>query len=237
MTRTKVTRCLVVDDDPMSRALLEEYVSRHEALELADSCADAVEAANRLRRKDVDLILLDIEMPEMSGIELAKDLGPETRVILVSGKSEYAVTAFDIEVVDYLLKPVSYGRFLRAIRRSLHRPDTEVTDPGASERGKYVFVKSDGKLVKVVLDSIQWIEAQGDYVLIHEEGRRIMMHGTMSKLAKKLPSDAFSRVHRSYIVRLDCIDDIEDSSVVIGRTVIPIGASYRQDFLNRLETL
>lgn len=237
MTHKNTIRCLVVDDDPMSRALIEEYVDRHDALELAAACSDAVQASNRLQQKDVDLIFLDVEMPQMSGLELAKDVGKETRIILISGKPEYAVAAFDIEVVDYLLKPVSYARFLRSVRRALHDSEAGHAEIGASEASGYVFVKSDGKLVKVHLDSIQWIEAQGDYVLIYENGRRIMMHSTMNKLSEKLPSNSFSRVHRSYIVRLDCIDDIEDSNLVIGRTVIPIGASYRQEFMNRLETL
>ena len=236
MTKSATLSCLVVDDDPMSRTLLEEYVARHDSLRLIGSCVDAVEASNVLRRTDADIILLDIEMPAMSGIELARTIHEPTKVILVSGKTDYAVDAFDVDVTDYLLKPVSYARFLRAVRRAVHAFEAEAKAPAMAATAS-VFVRSEGKLVKIALSSVHWLEAQGDYVLINMTDRRLMTHATMKALADKLPSSEFVRVHRSYIVRLDSIDDVEDSSLVIGRTVIPIGASYRQAFMEQLEML
>lgn len=227
-------RCLVVDDDPVSRALVEHFVQEHPALTLVDSCESAIQAVNSLSRETIDVIFLDIEMPEMTGLELIQSLDHRPQIILITGKQEYAVEAFDVNVVDYLLKPVSYARFIKAVSR-LELPTP--LEPGTENTHDSVFVKTGGRLVQVDLNSLFWIEAQGDYALMHAGGEDLLVHGTMKKFAQKLPENDFLRVHRSYIVRVDKIEDIEDASLVIGRKLIPIGASYRDQLLKRIKML
>ena len=235
--------CLVADDDPIARALVERFVERHDALTLVATCTDAVEATNTLARlraagEPVDLAFLDVEMPEMTGLELAEALGAglseaRPQVVLITSKEEYAREAFDAEVTDYLVKPPTYGRFVKAVERALARADSAgetADDPDT------LFVKSDGRLVRLDLREVAWVEAQKDYVLFHTDERDHLVHVTMKALAERLP-DAFVRVHRSYFVRVDRIGDVEDTSLVVGRKVIPIGATYRKPLLGRLNTL
>ena len=235
--------CLVVDDDPIARALVERFVERHDALTLVGVCADAVEATNTLARlraagEPVELAFLDVEMPEMTGLELAEALGAgpaatRPQVVLITSKEEYARGAFDAEVTDYLIKPPTYGRFVKAVERALARSASASEPDGDPDT---LFVKADGRLVRLDLREVAWVEAQKDYVLFHTDERDHLVHVTMKALAERLPS-AYVRVHRSYFVRLDRIGDVEDSSLVVGRKVIPVGATYRKPLLDRLNTL
>jgi DNA-binding LytR/AlgR family response regulator len=235
--------CLVVDDDPMAREVMERYVDRHDRLTLAGTAGEAETAAEELRGKDVDLLVLDIQMPGMSGIEFA-DLDvlhggddEDTQVIFVTANEDYALEAFSVDATDYLVKPVRFGRFDTAIQRVMRRRQATEEDDGPEEvTGDTVFVKVEGRYIRLHLRDIQWIEAQGDYMLLQTEGRRYLIHSTMKTLEQKLP-DTFARVHRSYIVRIDQIKDIEDTTLVIDGKVIPIGASYREDLMSQLDTL
>ncbi len=227
-------RCLIVDDDALSRTVIEHFVAQHETLTLAGTCESAIEAANVMRKTEVDLLFLDVEMPGMTGLELLKSMEDRPQVVLVTAKEEYAIEAFDVDVTDYLLKPVSYARFLKAVQRA--QKAFTPTREEATEND-YVFVKADGRLIKLLLREIRWIEAQGDYMLIHAADQRYMVHGTMKSMEKKLPTNDFARVHRSYIVRIDQIEDIEDATIVIGRDVVPIGGSYKRRLLKRLRTI
>lgn len=229
-------RCLVVDDDEMSRTVLEHFVGQHDALTLVGSCESAIEAVNVLRTETIDLAFLDVEMPMMSGLDLVKSLDQRPQIILVTAKQDYAIEAFDVEVTDYILKPLTYARFLKSVQRAQRNLEPAPAE-AASEEPEYVFIKAEGRLVKLQLDAVRWIEAQGDYVMIHTQDQKYMVHSTMKGMQNKLPSSAFARVHRSYIVRLDQIADIEDTTLVIGRQVIPIGASYRKKLLAQLNTL
>lgn len=228
-------KCIVVDDDPMARMLIEHYISQVEDLQLLASCSSAIEAANELKKQPTELLFLDVEMPEMTGLEFVESLDKRPQVILVSAKEEYAVEAFEIEVTDYLVKPVKYARFLKAVQRAQSR--AQATKEVPAPENDYVFIKTDGRLVKLALAEIQWIEAQGDYVKIHTAKENYIVHGTIKGFGEKLPESAFSRVHRSYIVRIDQIVDIADASIVIGRAVIPIGASFKEALMKRLKTL
>jgi DNA-binding LytR/AlgR family response regulator len=257
-------RCLIADDDPSSQALISSYVDRHANLETMAVCADGIEAANAIREKDVDLLLLDVEMPDMSGLELVESLNDPPAVVIVSGHEEYAIDAFDVAVTDYLVKPVRYARFLRAIDRVLAwagHPDPEgegasaatsgdgtsasgVPDVNAGEPSKpklvgsdHVFVKDGRRFIRVALPDIQWIEAQGDYMLIRTGDDRYMVNTTMKTLEDKLPADQFLRIHRSYLVRIDQVKDIEDTTLVVDGTMLPIGPSYREDLIDHIRTL
>ncbi len=226
-------RCLVVDDEALSRAFMEHFISKHDALELVGSSESAVDAANVLKSQTVDILFLDIEMPEMTGLELIESLSIRPQIILVTAKEDYALEAFNVDVTDYLLKPVKYGRFLRAIERA----ERQAKLLREGHEPEHVFIKTEGRLVKLDLKSIRWIEAQGDYVRISAQNKRYMVHSTMKGMLKRLPRDAFARVHRSYIVRMDQIEDIADATIVIERKVIPIGSSYRDDLLGQLKML
>lgn len=229
-------RCILVDDDAMARMLMEHYITQVADLELVEICTSAIEAANVLKKQSVDLIFLDVEMPEMTGLEFIQSLEKRPQIILVSAKEEYAVEAFDVEVTDYLVKPVKYARFLKAVQRAQTRNLAAQAAP-ASPGSDFVFIKTEGRLVKLALTDIQWIEAQGDYVRIYTPKENYVVHGTIKGFEEKLPPKAFVRVHRSYIVRIDQIVDIADSSIVIERSVIPIGASFKDMLLKKLKTL
>ncbi len=226
-------RCLVVDDEALSRAFMEHFIARHDALELVGSCESAIEAANLMKREAVDLIFLDVEMPEMSGMELIESLTNRPQIVLVTAKEEYAVEAFDVDVADYLLKPVKYARFLKAVERA----ERQARLARATAASECVFIKTEGRLVKLDLTLVRWIEAQGDYVMIHTDDKRYLVHSTMKGMQDRLPARDFARVHRSYIVRLDRIADIANASIVIDRSVIPIGASFKEELFTRLKLL
>lgn len=220
-------RCLVVDDDPVARTVLERFIARREGLELTGSIDNPVDAANLIDHGEIDILFLDVMMPEMTGLELIRSLASAPRVILVSAHPDFAVDAFDAEVVDFIVKPVSWPRFLRAVERAA-RIGADEQKPNA------LFARADGRLVKIDLAAVQWCEAQGDYVMIHSKESSLLASTSMRKLEEELPKRDFARVHRSYIVRLDQIDDIEESTLVIGRKVIPISTTYRRALQRRL---
>jgi two-component system, LytTR family, response regulator len=226
---------LVVDDDEMARAVLEHYVSITDGLTIASSCASGVEAAEVLARQRVDLLLLDVEMPRLSGLELLASLEHRPAVILVTGSVSYAVDAFDYAVADYLVKPVAYPRFLKAVQRV--RTARAATPPLAPPPEPFVFLKTGRHRLKVALADIDRVEARSDYVLVCTGSRNIMVHATMSATERFLPPAEFIRIHRSHIVRIDRIIDIEPGSLVVGGTVLPIGAAYRAALEARIRHL
>ena len=225
-----VLKSIVVDDEELSRNVLENFIGKTQNLEILTSCADGIEASNYLSRNVVDLIFLDIEMPEMSGIDLIKSLNKPPMVILVTSKKEHALEAFEFNVVDYVLKPFDYARFLRAVNkaRELHSVNAETSEDSD------VFVKVDSRLVKIKSSDIYWIEALGDYIVINTEESKYIVHNTMKGIESKLSSDRFLRVHRSYIVRLDKIETLDESVIVIKQKIIPIGGTYKSRLMNRL---
>jgi DNA-binding LytR/AlgR family response regulator len=226
-------KSILVDDDVIARRILESYILENPELELVAQCERPTEAIHLLNSREIDVIFLDIEMPEMSGLDLIRTLQNPPKIILISGNEKYAAEAFDLDVIDYLVKPVGLPRFLKSVQR-LQRVARPSASPGNETT---VFVKVDSRLVKLDLNAIQWIKAQGDYVTIHTSSQKLFAHSTLKGMAAKLHDPPFVRVHRSYIVHLDHIDDIEEATLVIGSSVIPIGASYRKNFLSRLHLL
>jgi DNA-binding LytR/AlgR family response regulator len=225
--------CLIVDDDEMSRNVVKHFVEKTKTLNLIGMCSDGFEAAKILHNTDVDILFLDIEMPGMSGYDLIKSMTNPAEVILITAKGEHAVEAFEYKITDYLLKPISYPRFLQAI----FRVQENMAGVKGRTKAKELYVRSDSKIVKASFDDILYIEALADYIMIITANNKYIVHSTMKGFQNRLPENQFARVHRSYIINKDKIETIENLFVVIAKKYIPIGASYKDDFIGSLNML
>ena len=226
--------CAIVDDEPLALGLIESYVRKTDFLKLEGCYASAVEAMSHLTQSPVDLLFLDIQMPELSGLEFSQMLPPETRIVFTTAFEQYALDGFRINALDYLLKPISYARFLESARRALQWFEMKAQQP--KERDT-IFVKSDYKLVQIELKHILYIEGLKDYIKIYEEGnaKPILSLMSMKAIEEQLPPSRFMRVHRSYIVQKEKIRIIERGRIVFGKTYIPISDSYKQAFQDFLD--
>ncbi|GDX53015.1 DNA-binding response regulator [Bacteroidota bacterium] len=227
-------KCLVVDDDKISRELMCECINETEDLVLSNVCKSAIEASNYLAKNEVDLIFLDVEMPKMSGLELLKSLNHKPQVILVTAKEKYAVEAFEYEVTDYLVKPVNHTRFLKAIQKVRTKSAPSKIE---SVKGGNIFIKVDSELINLPTTDILWIEALGDYVNFITAAKKYVVLSTMKNIEAKLPSKEFVRVHRSYLVRIDKIKKISEDILLVENKLIPVSKSYKKELLDRLITL
>ena len=238
LSSTNILRCLVVDDDPLSVQIVLNCVQNTPFLSAVGSFTNPAEAAEALRTNPVDLLFLDVEMPLMSGIDLLRTLQHPPLVVLITSSKDYAVQAFEHAVVDYLVKPISYGRFLQAAQTALETAqrqaaaaDTiEAPAPGAD----FTFVKVDNKLVRVGFEDVRYVEALGDYVHIVTEKSKLIVCSTLKAVEEKFPSSRFVRVHRSFIVNLNRIQPLEDNSEVVEGKYISVGQTYLREVLQRL---
>lgn len=232
-------KCLTLEDDELSRRIIEQFIEQTDFLELSAgaSFGNPVDAAAYLRENAVDLVLVDIELPVMTGLEFINTLNKKPYVILITAKEEYAVESYEYEVVDYLLKPISYARFLKAVTKVKEMAEQKPQSNDAHSSSSFLFVKDGSRLQKVVLHEILFVEAEGDYVAIHKSSGTLTVYSTMKHIESKLPESDFARVHRSYIVRIDKIADITDNNLIVGKKIIPIGASYKQALIKRLNVL
>ncbi len=229
--------CIAVDDDAMTLKIVESLVNRTDFLRLLGTFESSVEAANTLQKQPVDLIFLDIEMPDMTGLELIKILDPKPEIILISTKQEYALEAFDYEVADYLLKPIAgYGRFLQAAQRARMNIEKKAA-PSPSDQTDHIYLKVDSLLVKFSLKDILWVEAFGDYVKVKTPEKVHMVYATLKSIEEALPRDAFVRIHRSYIVRIDKIDNIDNTNLQIADKILPIGNSHKKNLMEHIKVL
>ena len=231
---------IIVDDEYLARKLLQDYVSKVESLQLVATCSNAFEAMEALANNTVDIMLLDIQMPDLTGMELVKSLEKKPAVIFTTAYSEYAVDAFNLAVVDYLLKPFDFPRFFQAVRKAIGnvQPKAEETTKQAADISKsndFITVKADYKLYKINYDDLLFIEGQHEYVTFHTTQRRITALFALKDLEEMLPKDRFVRVHKSYIVSFKHIQDLDKSDVTVAGNKVPVGASYRDDLLARLQ--
>lgn len=225
---------LIVDDEFLARKLLTEYVSKIDFLNLVDTCPDATKAMEVLNNEHVDILLLDIQMPDISGLEMLKLINNnKISVILTTAFSEHAVDAFSLGVVDYLLKPFDYARFLQAINKAVGN-NFNANDNRSDNGNDYIMVKADYKLYKINFDDLLFIEGQHEYVTFHTKTKRITALYSLKNLEDTLPRDKFVRVHKSYIVSIQNIEDIDKVNVTVSGNKIPIGASYRDALIERL---
>ena len=231
--------CIIVDDDKLSCKIIEGYVNKHSNLNLIGSFSDAVEARNILtRRHDIELIFLDIQMPEMNGFDFIGSLEFPPNIIVISAAEEYALKAFDFNVVDYLLKPITYGRFCKAIDKTTrYFSKKETTSSGDEE----IFIKNGASLIKLKLNGIIYIEALENYVTLNTKDDKFTIHFTMKAIESQLPSGVFIRVHRSFIVNKSMIQTIKENTLDlnVGGTLksIPVGKSFRDSLLNEINVM
>jgi DNA-binding LytR/AlgR family response regulator len=216
--------------------MLSQLVSHTGLLEVIGECRDALEAHQQITKHTPDLVFLDIEMPGMTGIELLRSLPKKPLIIFTTSNKDYALEAFELNVVDYLLKPVTLPRLLQAIEKArevVQRDNTEVNTIDED----YIFIRDNGILKKIRLEEILWIEAMGDYIKIYTPGKWHIVHTTLKAVEEKIRSSKLMRIHRSYIVALDKIDTIEDGVLNIMNTPIPVAESYRGQLIRKLKLL
>lgn len=232
----KKLSCAIVEDDVISLKVIEGMAEKTGLLQIDGSFTSPTEAARWLATHSVDLLFLDMEMPELNGLDLLRTLVEKPDVIIISGKSSFAIEAFEFNVTDYLLKPLKdYGRFLAAVNRVAHKVKKSADTHTQSNR--YLFVKVDSLLLKINTDDILWIEAFGDYIKIQTLEKSHTVYSTLKNIEEKLPVEAFLRVHRSYVVNLSKITNIEGANLEINKKIIPISGSYRDDLLNKIKVL
>lgn len=232
--------CIIVDDDKLARVTIKILVDQFDFLHLKQECATPIEAFNYLKTDDVDLIFLDVEMTGMTGIELVKNLEKRPIIIMITSKQEYALEAFEINVADYLIKPVSLSRFTKAISKAKELFDIKNSLSDINEKSKdYIFVRSNSILTKIQLNDILYVSASGDYVNIYtrEKNKRFTVHCTLKAIEEKLPANKFYRFHRSYIGALDYVETIKDNTVCIGKQYLPIGEQFKKELLKKLNCI
>lgn len=226
-------KCLIIDDEPLAVKLLKDYASKVPDLEVVMAGSDVFEGLILAQSGEADLIFLDIQMPELTGIQFMKVLNGKCKVILTTAYEEYALQAFDHDVVDYLLKPFSLDRFMTAVQRARERLQT--AKPAAeSVKADYIFVKSEYRVVKIELKDILYLESLRDYVAIHTTSGKILTLQSLRSFEETLDPGKFMRIHKSYIISVDKIGAIERKRVVIGENYLPVGETYLDAFWNRL---
>ena len=231
MTRCK---CIIVEDEPLAQNVLKKYIADHPSLELVGTCTDALEAQGILNKHDVQLIFLDINLPKLSGINFIKTLLQSPLIIFTTAYPEFAVEGFELNAVDYLLKPFSFERFLKAVNKVVEKLNNPMVSK-KEEKNSYIFFRSDKKIHKVDLENILYIEAIGDYMKVITDSGQLIINETMKNLQEELPAGSFIRVHKSFIISRSKIKYIEGNYVQIEDKSIPIGATYRNEVLTAID--
>lgn len=228
--------CLIVDDNAIARLLLKQLIAQIPSLEIVAECTSAIEANNYLTKQTVDILFLDIEMPVMSGFELLKSLGKSPVTILTSASKGYVEEAYEMNVADYLIKPISIARLAMGVQRATELVNKKDVLFTSVDEGS-VFIKENKVLRKLLLKDIYWLEAKGDYVKIYLADKYYIIHSTLKNLEEKLPSSNFLRVHRSFVIATDKIEYIEDNVVYLNNTPIPISDSNKSELIQKLNFL
>lgn len=228
--------CVIIEDEPLARNLLIDYVKKVPSLNLIEAFSNPLAAMETLRSASIDLLFLDVQMPEITGISLLKILKKKPLVVLTTAYSQYALEGYELDVADYLLKPITFERFLKAVDKVTQRLESSapviqpVTPEQSTSATAFIFVKDGTKLVKVKLDEILYIEGLKDYVTIYTTSSKVVTLQRLKALEEQLPSNKFIRIHNSYIVSLDAIDVIQKNEVQIKGVVLPVGDTYRKSF-------
>ncbi|HUQ65943.1 MAG TPA: LytTR family DNA-binding domain-containing protein [Flavitalea sp.] len=227
-------KCLIVDDEPMARDVIRRYIEKVTTLQIAGEFGNAIDAMVFLHNEPADLIFLDIRMPHLSGTEFVKSLRNIPKIIFTTAHKEYALDGFELDVVDYLLKPIRFERFLRAVNKAFPQKNMEFTELVAVDKKSslgFIYIKSYRKMIKVMLDDILYIESAGDYLKVFTENTSFVTRQTISSLEAMLSGSEFIRIHRSYIVSIQKIASFTHETVEIGKKELPIGKFYLNGFL------
>lgn len=236
--------CVILEDEPLARSLMEAYVSKVPHLQLVNSFSNSLEALDFLRENKVDILFSDIQMPDITGIALLKILSKKPLVILTTAYSEYAIEGYELDVFDYLLKPISFERFLKSVEKAtLRLTNTEAEksivniQPVQNQEvaPNFIFIKDGTKLIKITLDEILYIEGLKDYVSIYTKDKKIVSLQTLKSLETQLPQNQFIRVHNSYIIAFNAIEVVDKERILIGKNYIPISDTYKKAFKEYLE--
>jgi DNA-binding LytR/AlgR family response regulator len=229
-------KCIIADDEPFAQKGLEEYIREVEFLELVAVCDNAMEAYPLIKKDKAELIFLDIEMPELSGIDFLKSLKHIPAVIFTTAYPEYALQGYDLDVIDYLVKPISFHRFLKAVNKAKHFLADKFKNPAqAAEENDYFFLKVNYQVEKIFYKDILFIEALQNYVAIHFTGKKIISYMTISGMEKKLPLNLFMRIHKSYIVALDKINMITGNKLIIDTHKLPVSRNIKDKLMHVIE--
>ncbi len=232
----KIIKCLIVDDEAIAREIIDSHLSKIDNLEIVAQCKNAIEAFNYINNNPIDLVFLDINMPEVSGISFAKSINKDIRIIFTTAYRDYAIDGFELQAVDYLMKPISFERLLKAVTHYFevyNKP--EVIETQKNETSDYIFVRSDRRMIKVDFEDIIYIESYSDYIKIHQKEETIVTRETISALEARLPKAQFIRIHRSYIVAISQIKSFTNEAITVSDKELTISRSYRFDVLKRLE--
>lgn len=233
-----VIQCIIVDDEVVAREILESHVAKIPSIELVGSSKNAMEAFQLINSKNIDLIFLDINMPEISGLSFARSINKNIKVIFTTAYREYAVEGFDLQAVDYLLKPISFERFEMAVKKCFSTAGSSIEAPMVSaipEQSDFIFVKSDRKMIKVAFSEIFYIESLGDYIKIFTDSACIVSRETISNMEVKLPVNHFMRIHRSFVIAISRIDSYTHEHITILNKSLPISRSYKKEVIQRLD--
>ena len=229
--------CLIVDDNKIARTIIKQLASQVKDIAIVGECADAMEAYNLLQQQPVDVFLLDIEMPGMSGLELTQNLGDKRPIIIfTTSKKEYAAEAFELNVADYIVKPVTLARFIQAIdkARIILESNKESVD---LQQEEFIFIRDSNIVRRLAIDDILFAEAMGDYVKLYTPQKFYAIHSTLKTIEERLPANKFLRVHRSYIVSVNKIDTVQDGALVIHGKPVPVADAYRATLNKRMNIL
>ena len=226
--------CIIVDDEPIAREILKTYIEQIPYLTLVASCEDAFEAMSILNEKEIDLIILDINMPRLSGFEMLRSLKKYPAVIITSAYGEFALEGFELSVVDYLLKPFSFPRFVQATEKVINRGHNASLNTKAHDED-FIMIKADKKLTKVFLKDIEYAEAYGNYIFIYRTiGDRIMYKQTLTQFEEQLPRNEFIRIHKSFLLSLKAVNYLDGNEISVTSRKLPIGKVYRENLIKRL---
>jgi DNA-binding LytR/AlgR family response regulator len=227
------TRCLVIDDEPLAIDVIENYLGRLRDVEVVRSLT-AIDAIRIMQFQKFDVIFLDIEMPLLTGFDFLKTIRNPPAVIITTAYRDYAVEGFEYEVTDYLVKPISFPRFMKAFERAL-KQNEKPTDNPDTEHGDFLFLKVDRKLVKILFDEIRFVESMKDYVKVHTKTAVLISYQSLTAVTDKLPHQKFMRVHRSFTIALDKIDSMDGNNAIVGNDAVPISRELKQELLRQLK--
>lgn len=228
--------CAIIEDEIRAKEVLERYIEKVDYLKLIGYCQNGLEALDKIPKWNPDIIFLDINMPNLNGLELLQILDHKPKVIITTAYSDYALESYEFEVVDYLLKPVEFSKFMRAVNRTKNPSADVVEEPNNVNESSYTLFKSGSKTYKVYYDNILFLEKDGNYLEVHlVDGQKILIRSNMGDIMNLVPASQFQRVHKSYVVNLNAIEIIEVNKLTLtNQYKIPLGASYRQDLQNRV---